>query len=816
MTPVFVQTRDSVRVAVHDLGGCGPPLLFCHAAGFCAGTWRPVAAVLGGWFHCWGVDLRAHGLSGHRPDDDLGWAGFAEDVRRAACSLPEAPCAVGHSVGASALLLAEATRPGTFRSLFCYEPIVAARAVGRPENGAFADWAASRPGQFESLIQAHSWLQAHRPFASLDRDVRDEYVRHGMRVHASGRVSLRCRPGHQAQVYRRAADNGLPESLAGLRDTPVTFSVGARSPVVDEEITRLLVLAVPGSKSLSVPSADHLAPLIEPARFAAIVRMALAEVAQEGCPGARLPITPTSGGDDPTMTNEPSQLIGANLAAHLAACSSASGWDDRVAYAQGRRAWRHREVHVGAARLAALFTTVAGPDDRVMVVVPDSIEFVWAFLGVLGAGAIAVLVNPALTSREHRAAIRACDPAAVVCPARLGPVFADRRVITVESLPAETGSRAAMPAAPRGPSAAAYAQFTSGTTGPPRLAVHRHGDPLVFQEALGRQILRLSPDDVVLSAAKMFFAYGLGNSLFYPLLAGSRTVLLPDRPTAADLARAVATESVSVLFSVPASYAKLLDEPGCGRRLSGLRLAVSAGETLPPAVATRFAQTVRAPLVDTLGSTEVGQAFTASRPEQPHPGTVGYVLPPYQVRVVDSGGTPLPDDAPGLLQVSGPTIARRFLDEASAGVPSAGLSTADEMFDGDWLRTTDRASIAADGTLRLHGRADDIENVGGYKVHPGEVEELLSAHPFVVECAVCTVCGTGGSARLHAFVVRSPRGPDDDDLRCELDRWARTHLADYKVPRTVQFVTGLPRTPTGKLRRHIIREPGWTMLADYC
>ena len=466
-----------------------------------------------------------------------------------------------------------------------------------------------------------------------------------------------------------------------------------------------------------------------------------------------------------------------NLAAVMAVRADKGGWAGDVAFLAGDRVATHAEVHDGAARTGSLLSAQgAGPGDRVLIALPDGIEFVWAFLGAVRIGAVAVPVNPRLTAGDHRAAAAEVEPAVVVCSAGLARRFAGP-VVPGEGLAAQIAGRPAAEPAGVGAGEPAYAQFTSGTTGLPKVVVHAHGHPLVYAAAFAGPAIGLARSDVVLSVSKLYFAYGLGNSLFFPLLTGCRAVLHAGHPRPADVTALVERHSVTVLFSVPTSYAHLV-AAGRAEALRSVRVAVSAGEALGVELAARARAFLDGPILDGLGSTEVGQTFASNTLDACRDGTVGRALPPYRVDVRD-----------GVLWVAGPTLP----------VGHAG----------EWLCTGDRAFLDDDGFLHLRGRTDDVEQVGGISVSPQEIEEVLCRHPAVTEVAVAGVIGVDGASRLEAFVVTGLGAPPANVVQDELVALARAELAPFKVPRAVVLVDALPRTPTGKLRRFVLRAGGW-------
>lgn len=487
----------------------------------------------------------------------------------------------------------------------------------------------------------------------------------------------------------------------------------------------------------------------------------------------------------------------ANLSEQAARLCTANRWGPRPAFYQGDRALTHAQVHDGAARCAGV---LAGRGvrrgDRVLIALPDGVDFILAFLGAVRVGAVAVPVNPRLTAVDHAFMLADLDPAAVVCADDLPERFSGAPAVVGAGELSSLAARAdPAPAVAVHPGEVAYAQYTSGTTGPPKAALHRHGDPEVFARALGAEVLCTRPDDVLLSVSKLFFAYGFGNSLVLPLFFGASAVLHPGEARQDAVAAAAERWRPTLLFSVPSWYAGMVSggDPGPYRRV---RAAVSAGEALAPALGERAGDWLGAPVLDGLGSTEVGQHFCSNVPGAMRAGTVGRALGPYRVEVRDPGGLPLGRGEEGELWVSGPTVLVGYLNHPEATTRAVV---------GGWLRTGDRAEIDADGYVHHRGRDDDVEIVGGINLSPHEVEAVLGGHQRVAEVAVASVADATGASRLRAFVVTSPGPPGDAALEAELIATARARLAPYKVPRSVEFVDALPRTPTGKLRRFLLR-----------
>ncbi|MGX7763411.1 AMP-binding protein [Streptomyces angustmyceticus] len=489
-----------------------------------------------------------------------------------------------------------------------------------------------------------------------------------------------------------------------------------------------------------------------------------------------------------------------NIAADLAERAARSGWLDRPAVHTAERSWTHGQVHELAARASTVLADHGvRPGDHVVIALPDGIGWFTAFLGTAVLGATAVLVNPDLTADGHRFIVDDCQAALVVTTAPRAGGFDGTAVLDVETLMTAAAHAPATEPRPLAPDARLYVQYTSGTTGVPKGVPHRHQDVAVYASAVGEELFHIGPDDVGLSLSKLFYAYGFGNAVAFPLYTGSSVVLLGDRQTPGAVREAIARHGVTILYAVPSAYANLIGG-GDPAVFATVRAAVSAGENLRPGLGRRISECLSAPVLDQLGSTEVGHAFCSNGVDSRVPGTIGRAVPGYRLEVRDKAGDPVADEVEGDLWVSGPTLMTEYLNRPQ--------DTARTLVDG-WLATHDRVVRGRNGSYRHVGRADDMEMVGGVTVSPLEVEAALGEHPAVKEVGVTVLADAQGVTQLHAFIV--PGDPDGRpaSLPAELVALARERLAPHKVPRVVHLVDALPRTPNGKLRRHILRTGTW-------
>jgi len=340
--------------------------------------------------------------------------------------------------------------------------------------------------------------------------------------------------------------------------------------------------------------------------------------------------------------------------------------------------------------------------------------------------------------------------------------------------------------------------YSSGSTGAPKGTVHKHSSLIQTAELYARPTLGISCNDVVFSAAKLFFAYGLGNSLTFPLAVGATAVLMAERPTPAAVFDRLTRYRPTIFCGVPTLYASLLASPELPQRDQlALRCCISAGEPLSEHLGRLWAEHFYVAILDGIGSTEMLHIFLSNRPSQLRHGTTGVPVPGYAVRLVDDSGAVIEAaDEVGEMQVSGPTSALFYWNNRDKSCST---------FQGPWVRSGDRYSRDADGYYVYAGRSDDMLKVGGIYVSPIEIEATLVQHPAVLEVAVVGRKDGHDLVKPAAYVVLKDGEQATADLAAELKQHVKSRLAPYKYPRWVEFVESLPKTATGKIQRFRLR-----------
>jgi benzoate-CoA ligase len=345
----------------------------------------------------------------------------------------------------------------------------------------------------------------------------------------------------------------------------------------------------------------------------------------------------------------------------------------------------------------------------------------------------------------------------------------------------------------------AFWLYSSGSTGRPKGVVHTQGNPYWSSELYGRATLQMREDDVCFSAAKLFFAYGLGNALTFPLSVGATTLLMPERPTPDAVFKrwlgGVAGLKPTIFFGAPTGYAGMLAAPTLpAPDQVALRLASSAGEALPAEIGHRFQRHFGIDIVDGIGSTEMLHIFLSNRPDKVRYGTTGWPVPGYEIELRGDSGGPVPDGEPGDLYIHGPSSATMYWGNRAK---------TQETFQGGWTKSGDKYIRNEDGSYTYAGRTDDMLKVSGIYVSPFEIEATLVQHPSVLEAAVVGVIDENGLTKPKAYVVQRQ---GENVSEAELKSFIKDRLAPYKYPRSTVFVDELPKTATGKIQRFKLRE----------
>jgi 4-hydroxybenzoate-CoA ligase len=497
------------------------------------------------------------------------------------------------------------------------------------------------------------------------------------------------------------------------------------------------------------------------------------------------------------------------------------GRGGRVVFTDPWRSLTYGELQAGSARFAAgLRAAGIQREQRVVLLMLDTIDFPIAFWGALRAGVVPVPINTLLPAETVAYVLADSRAAALVVSAPLLPPL--RGAIeglpdlqrTIVSMPdGATGSAdhnphvvsfseflgdANEPPASCSPDDVAFWLYSSGSTGAPKGTRHVHSSLRATADTYAAQVLQVQPDDLVFSAAKLFFAYGLGNSMTFPMAVGAGAVLLPDRPTPDAVLDVMRRYRPTLFAGVPTLYAALLAHPETGP-CDGLRRCISAGEPLPEHVGLRWRDKVGVDILDGIGSTEMLHIFLSNHPDDIRYGTTGKAVPGYELRIVDADGNDVADGEAGELVVRGPSAAEGYWNQRDRSR---------RTFRGEWTHTGDTYIRDPDGYYRYCGRSDDMLKVGGIWVSPFEVEEALIGHAAVLEAAVVGHPDADDLIKPKAFVVlqEHARSGDPAALSEILQAHVKERIGVWKYPRWIEFTETLPKTATGKIQRFKLRE----------
>ena len=503
--------------------------------------------------------------------------------------------------------------------------------------------------------------------------------------------------------------------------------------------------------------------------------------------------------DIPRDYNAATDLIGRNLAA---------GRGGKTALIDDSGSCTYAELAERVDRAAnAIRSLGLEREERVAIAMLDSTDWVAMFLGAIKAGVVPVAMNTLLTPADYEYQLRDSraralfvsepllknfEPIRGNCP-DLKHVLRDREL---QDLLSSSGRKAE--AAPTTRDDMCFWLYSSGSTGAPKGTVHLHSHLILTADLYAVPVLGIRESDVVFSAAKLFFAYGLGNSLTFPMAVGATAVLMAERPTPDAVFKRLTEKKPTIFYGVPTLYAALLASHSFPKREElAIRVCTSAGEALPADIGRRWTEKTGTELLDGIGSTEMLHIFLSNRPGDVRPGTTGKPVPGYQLRLVDDKGKVITKPGElGELQISGPTSAVMYWNQREK---------TKNTFQGPWTRSGDKYSVDKDGYYAYGGRSDDMLKVSGIYVSPVEVEAALITHEAVLEAAVVGAEDENKLVKPKAYVVLKPGNSPDEKLKTALQQHVKSKLAPHKYPRWIEFLPELPKTATGKIQRFKLR-----------
>jgi benzoate-CoA ligase len=506
-----------------------------------------------------------------------------------------------------------------------------------------------------------------------------------------------------------------------------------------------------------------------------------------------------------------------NAAAHFVDRHLNEGREAKVAFECGDERVTYRQLFERVNQAGNVLRKLGARDEeRVALLLLDTPDFAYCFFGAIKIGAVAVPMNTMLSSQEYEYILNDCRARIAIVSESLLPKvqeipkenlrYLEKIVVSgpasatdsLEHLLAANSQELA--ARPTSKDDAAFWLYSSGSTGRPKGCVHLQHDMVVCAEQYAKAILNIRENDRFFSVAKLFFAYGLGNGLYFALSVGATSILWPGSPSPPNIYSIIERHKPTLFFSVPSNYSTLLSyqrESGPEFDLSTVRHAVSAGEALPAAIFHRFKERFDVEILDAIGSTEALHMFIANRPGAVRPGSSGQILPGYEARIVDENGQTVPDGEIGSLMIKGDAVCSCYWNQHEK---------TKETFQGHWLRTGDKYYRDADGYYWYVGRSDDMLKVKGMWVSPVEIEGVLLEHPQVQEAAVIGFADNNHLVKPAAYVVLK----SGQQATAEMGESIRSHLssrlAAYKCPQLLEFVSELPKTATGKIQRFKLRQ----------
>lgn len=451
-------------------------------------------------------------------------------------------------------------------------------------------------------------------------------------------------------------------------------------------------------------------------------------------------------------------------------------------------------------------------ENRVLMILNDTPNLVASYYGAIKIGAVPATVNAILNTEDYRYYLEDSRAKLLIVEEDIFPKVEPiidqlkylKKVIVMGDIPGFTsfedwikGQSSELECAPTHKDDVAFWQYSSGSTGKPKGTVHLQHDMIVCHNGFAAGVLDMKEDDIIFSASKLFFGYGMGNGMCFPFKVGATSVLLPDRPTPNKVFETIEQYKPTLFFGVPTLYSSLLREAENGNYdLSSIRLCISAGESLPPEIYHRWKERFGIQIIDGLGSTEALHIFISNRPGESKPGSSGKVVPGYEVKVVGEDGSEVKTGEIGELLVKGDSLAPFYWNKHEA--------TKEKML-GEWFATGDKYYVDDEGFYWYCGRADDMLKVSGIWVSPIEIENVLLEHPTVVEVAVVGQEDENNLVKPEAYVVLSNPELATEEHAKELQQHVKANLTPYKYPRKIHFIDELPKTASGKIQRFKFR-----------
>jgi 4-hydroxybenzoate-CoA ligase len=513
-----------------------------------------------------------------------------------------------------------------------------------------------------------------------------------------------------------------------------------------------------------------------------------------------------------------------NAAADFIDSNVDRGLGHKPAFIDPQRSITYGELQTQTCRFASgLLALGLRPEDRVALLMPDNVDYPIAFWGAIRAGIVVIPLNTWLKPEQHALMLTDSRVSAVIADVSLAgalreaiaatpsirhvilagdgvaarPTLAGRTPVPLEAV-CRMGSGDAFTASTLSDEVAFWL-YTSGSTGEPKGVKHVHSSLMATAKLMGQGVLDIGSDDVVLSAAKLFFAYGLGNAMSFPMSVGATAILWPERPTPEAIFALMRQHRPTIFYAVPSLYTALLahDAMEGGAGSDRLRLCVSAGEALPAHIGERWRDVAGVDVLDGIGSTEMLQTFLSNRPGDVRYGSTGKAVPGYALKIVDENGVELPNGEIGELIVRGPSAGEGYWNQRRKSRLT---------FAGEWTFTGDKYYRDGDGYYFYCGRTDDMFKVSGMWVSPFDVEAALVSHEAVLEAAVIPKQDSDGLIKPKAFVVLKNGHANDETLLHALKEHVKARAGTWKYPRWIELRSDLPRTATGKVQRYKLRE----------